>query len=100
MATPAQAEVLIRRWAFGMPVWIQRTGTTQRLTQQPGKVHSTGWSQVPLLQKLSGMSWFPVPPWVCEHLVAVAGVVAWHYDDICTFLDLARSNEKYGTPRV
>ena len=38
--------------------------------------------------------------WVCEHLVAVAGVVAWHYDDICTFLDLARSNEKYGTPRV
>eukprot|EP00435_Cladocopium_sp_Y103_P069182 s475_g32.t2 len=29
-----------------------------------------------------------------------SGVVTWHYDDICAFLDLARSNEKYGTPRV
>ncbi|CAL1139002.1 unnamed protein product [Cladocopium goreaui] len=38
--------------------------------------------------------------WKSAQYWVESGVVAWHYDDICTFLDLARSNEKYGTPRV
>lgn len=29
-----------------------------------------------------------------------AGAVTWHYGDICSFLDLARSSDKYGSPRV
>eukprot|EP00434_Breviolum_minutum_P015454 symbB.v1.2.013616.t1/scaffold968.1/size148170/11 len=29
-----------------------------------------------------------------------SGAVTWHYGDICSFLDLARSSDKYGSPRV